>query len=377
METSRIACDLSGRDRWMVEAFASTSDAVFVADTNGVVTFINKRASELSGWSEDEAVGKPVGEIVRFSIDDDIQTILSSSPYAPAQSPQEFSGKISLVRKDESKNPITGRAFPFFDDENRKMGTLILLRDATVEHRLVQAKDHFLSIVAHQLRTPLGSARWCLDMLLSGDLGNLSKEAREAIINLHASNQQMIELVNDLLDMAKFNKTNGIEEPVLVDAEEVIDNIFRFLELDAQRRRVVFGKKFEKNAPKIFVPRRRFYEVIRNLVSNAVKYSRPGGHVVVEVVFPNDRCRISVHDEGIGIPIDEQANIFSKFFRASNAIHSQTEGSGLGLATVKLFVEAWGGRTWFESKEGKGTAFFIELPLQVSHEKIMESTVGA
>ena len=214
-------------------------------------------------------------------------------------------------------------------------------------------------------------------MLLSGDLGDLSKEAREAIINLHASNQQMIELVNDLLDMAKFNKTNGIEEPVLVDAEEVIDNIFRFLELDAQRRRVVFGKKFEKNAPKIFVPRRRFYEVIRNLVSNAVKYSRPGGHVVVEAVFPNDRCRISVHDEGIGIPIDEQANIFSKFFRASNAIHSQTEGSGLGLATVKLFVEAWGGRTWFESKEGKGTAFFIELPLQASHEKIMESTVGA
>lgn len=374
MSSLHIACDLSGKERWMIEAFASVGDAIFVTDTHGTLLFVNPKAVALSGWNEEEAIGQPVGRVVRFSIDDDIQTVLSSSPYAPAESPQEFTGKISLVKKDGvSKSPVKGRALPFSDENGVRLGTLILLGDATVEHRLIQAKDHFLSIVAHQLRTPLGSARWCMDMLLSGDLGTLSNEAREAIVNLHASNQQMIELVNDLLDMAKFNRTGGVEEPMLVDVAEVVEGIFRFLELDAQRSRVVLVKKSEPKLPKLFVPRRRFYEVVRNLVSNAVKYSKPGGHVVVEVAQVDDWCRLSVKDDGIGIPADEQQNIFSKFFRASNAVHSRTEGSGLGLAVVKMFIESWGGRVSFQSVEGKGTTFFIELPLNQSHEKVLEN----
>lgn len=356
----------------MIQAFASVSDAIFVVDLHGSLIFINPKAATLTGWNEEEVIGKPVGEIVRFSIEDDIQTVLSSSPYAPVESPQEFTGRISLVKKDGSKNPVKGRALPFSDEKGTRLGTLILLGDATVEHRLIQAKDHFLSIVAHQLRTPLGSARWCMDLLLSGDFGELSKESREAIVNLHASNQQMIELVNDLLDMAKFNRTGGVEEPVLVDTQEVVENIFRFLELDAQRRRVVFDMKSDPNMPKLFVPRRRFYEVVRNLVSNAVKYSNPGGRVLVEMKTLKDRYLLSVKDDGIGIPADEQQNIFSKFFRASNAVHLQTEGSGLGLAVVKLFIEAWGGQVSFESIEKKGTTFRIELPLEQSREKIIE-----
>lgn len=348
----------------MIEAFASVSDAIFVVDLRGKLLFINPKAVALSGWSEEEAIGKPVGEVVKFSIDDDMQTVLSSSPYMPAESQQEFTGRISLVRRDGSKSPVKGRALPFLTEQGDRGGTLILLGDATIEHRLIQAKDHFLSIVAHQLRTPLGSSRWCMDMLLSGDLGELSDAAREAVVNLHASNQQMIELVNDLLDMAKFNRTRGIEKPTRLDVDEVVESIFRFLELDAQRRRVVLSKKSEPNLPKLLVPRRRFYEVVRNLVSNAVKYSRPGGHVIVDVKMVGDRCLLAVKDEGIGIPLDEQPNIFAKFFRASNAVRSQTEGSGLGLAVVKIFVEAWGGKVSFESVEGKGATFFIELPVE-------------
>ena len=352
----------------MIEAFASVSDAIFVADVHGVISFINPKAALLSGWDAGEAIGQPVGSVVKFSIDDDLQTVLSSSPYAPSESPQEFTGRISLVKKDGlSKSPVKGRAVPFFGEEGNRLGSIILLGDATIEHRLIQAKDHFLSIVAHQLRTPLGSARWCMDMLLSGDLGALSDEARRAVISLYASNQQMIELVNDLLDMAKFNRTNGVEESVPVDVAEVVENIFRFLELDAQRRRVIFGSNIEANMPKLLVPRRRFYEVVRNLVSNAVKYSKPGGHVIVEAAPTNGKCRLSVKDDGIGIPLDEQQNIFAKFFRASNAVHLQTEGSGLGLAVVKIFVESWGGKVSFESVEGKGTTFFIELPFS-SHQ---------
>lgn len=375
MESSSptISCDLSGRDQWMIEVFASTNDAVFVTDATGAVSFLNQRAVELSGWEGSSAIGKPIGDIVRFSIGEAEQTALSSSPYIPARSPQEFSGKISLIRKDGAENPITGRAIPLSSNQGEGVGTLIILRDAAEEHRLVQAKDHFISIVAHQLRTPLGSARWCLDMLLSGDLGDLPEEARKAIANLHASNQQMIELVNDLLDMAKFNRTGGVEESILIDPMEVIGNVFRFLELDAQRRKVILGKQCDSDSIRVFVPRRRFYEVVRNLVSNAVKYSDPGERVLVSVSRTDgDRCRILVRDDGIGIPAGEQANIFSKFFRASNAVRSRTEGSGLGLATVKFFADAWGGRVWFKSVEGKGTTFFLELPTKASHEKIVK-----
>lgn len=370
---SILACDLSGKERWMLEVFTVIDDALFVVDRAGLIIFINPKAVALSGWSKEEAIGMPVDEVVKFSIDDSVQTVLSSSSYTPHESPQEFTGKISLVRKDGSTNPVKSRAFPYFEKSGECLGTLILLEDATAEHRLIQAKDHFLSIVAHQMRTPLGSSRWCMDLLLSGDFGELPRSAHEAIVNLHASNQQMIELVNDLLDMAKFNRTGGVEEPSSVDALEVIENIFRFLELDAKRRRVVLVKKTDLNIPRISVPRRRFYEVVRNLVSNAVKYSKPGGRVTVSTDFLENRFHLSVEDEGIGIPADEQQNIFSKFFRASNAVHSHTEGSGLGLAVVKLFVEAWGGRVWFESVEEKGTTFHINLPFVETRESAYES----
>jgi len=129
----------------MIEAFASVSDAIFVADVHGVISFINPKAALLSGWDAGEAIGQPVGSVVKFSIDDDLQTVLSSSPYAPSESPQEFTGRISLVKKDGiSKSPVKGRAVPFSDEKGNRLGTIILLGDATIEHRLIQAKEILL-----------------------------------------------------------------------------------------------------------------------------------------------------------------------------------------------------------------------------------------
>lgn len=356
--------NFSEKNRWVFDVFDSMSEAVFSADEKGVLFFMNSQAVSLSGWSKEESIGKSINDIVKFSTEDEIQTVFSSSVCAPEKIPREFTGNGILIKKDGTKNPVDGKLFPLFDVQKKQTGIAVLLKDATTERRLLQAKDHFLSIVAHQLRTPLGSARWCMDMLLSGDIGELSPSVRESIVNLHSSNQQMIELTNDLLDMAKLNKTKGVEDPIWVNAGNVVDNIFRFLILDAQRYRVVLEKKDEILGRNIFVPRRRFYEVMRNLVSNAIKYSKPGGHVLVKIIDSNGRCLLSVRDEGIGIPANEQQNIFSKFFRASNAVHSRTEGSGLGLATVKSFAEEWGGRVWFESVEDKGTTFFVELPFE-------------
>ena len=354
------------RELWITATLNSVEDAVFVTNRHGALSYMNPRAVALSGWTEEDAFNQPIGNIIRFSIDDNVQTVFSSSPYVPSSTPQQFTGLISLIQRDEEKHPVTGSAIPVRDETGATIATVILLRDATIEHHLVQAKDHFLSIVAHQLRTPLGSARWCMDMLLAGDLGEIPDEAQREITKLHASNQQMIELVNDLLDLARNRNANNEEPSIHLDIRPVIDNIFSFLELDAQRKRVLLETRHDPNLSPIFAPRRRFYEVIRNLVSNAIKYSRPGGHVLVRTLSHDQFCRIEVSDEGIGIPKDEQPNIFSKFFRASNAAHAEPEGSGLGLAVVKYFVERWGGTVSFESAENQGTTFIIEIPFPSS-----------
>jgi len=115
--------------------------------------------------------------------------------------------------------------------------------------------------------------------------------------------------------------------------------------------------------PIVEIGPRHFFQVLQNLISNAVKYTPKEGSVKVSVDFKENKVTISVSDTGIGIPKDEQDKIFKKFFRASNAALKETEGSGLGLSVVKSYIEEAGGRIWFESRERKGTTFFVELPV--------------
>ena len=179
----------------------------------------------------------------------------------------------------------------------------------------------------------------------------------------------MITLVNDLLNVSIIEQGMIKETPRLTDVLKVLRSAVLEMETEAQKHKVsITIQSQEKHIPKIMIDPKRLREIIQNLLSNAIKYNVPGGKATFVVDHVGEFIKISVSDQGIGIPKKDQLRLFSKFYRADNAVQRDTTGSGLGLFVVKSYVEKWGGNISFESSENKGTTFHIELPINIKYE---------
>ncbi len=231
------------------------------------------------------------------------------------------------------------------------------------KQELEKTEDNFISIAAHQLRAPLGSMRWSMEMILNGELGEVPSQVKAFLDQVYQNEIRMISLIDDLLNVSKVIQGKVVSKPSEVNVSEVIDASIKELEWLARSRRIEFVVHIDSSVPKILVDPVQYREVVENLLSNAVKYNRMGGKVSVSVVNMGQYLVATVEDDGIGIPLLEQPKIFGKFFRASNAIHSSSIGTGLGLFVVKSYVENWGGRIWFKSTEGNGTTFSFTVPV--------------
>ena len=232
--------------------------------------------------------------------------------------------------------------------------------------KLDEIKSGFISVVAHQLRTPLSGVKWTINLLLSGDMGGLTTEQKTFLMKAYESNDRMISLVNDMLgaDRIDSGKVRYLFRPVqLID---VIDNVLFELLPQANAKGLAIRFSPRPDAlPKVHADPEKLRAVFQNLLENAVKYSRPNGVMEVGLRAENgEEVRVWIRDNGIGIPKDQQKNIFERFFRAQNAIKAETDGSGLGLFIVKSIIERHGGRIWFESEEGKGVTFYFTVPVE-------------
>jgi signal transduction histidine kinase len=233
------------------------------------------------------------------------------------------------------------------------------------------AKSEFVSIAAHQLRTPLSITKWILSMLLKGDVGPLSPEQKDLILRGNESNERMIDLINSLLSVSRIESGRLEHEPLMLRIESLIESVLHeFSVKEGQTGIKVVFEKPPVALPAVNADPQTMCLVIQNLIDNAVKYTMKGGTVTVKATRDDGNIMVSVADTGIGIPTTERDRIFSKFFRASNAKKVDTTGSGLGLFVVKSIVEKHGGDIWFTSKAGEGTVFYFTLPIPlVSHGK--------
>lgn len=227
-----------------------------------------------------------------------------------------------------------------------------------------ETKSNFISVVAHQLRTPLSSIKWTLSMLISGDMGELNNDQKTFLMKTYESNTRMITLVNDML------VADGIQSGRMhygfkhIDIVNLLNNVLFEMSPQAVKKNVSFQykSKFE-NLPQIYVDPETMRAVLQNLLENAIKYTMEKGRIEINVVQEHDHLLISIADDGIGIPADQAKDIFMKFFRARNAIKQESDGSGLGLFIAKEIVEKNGGTIWFEGREGGGTTFYFTVPL--------------
>jgi PAS domain S-box-containing protein len=355
-------------NRSRVEALlTSIGDGVFAVDLNGRVTLMNSVAYNLTGYTFAEVQGKYYADVFKFLLEKD-----QDSPYPPfieeaikAKTIKTIIEPTLLVRKDGTKIPISDSAAPVKDSHGNILGCIVVFRDTTLERELEKAKDEFLSVAAHQMRTPLGNMRWNLEMLLSGDLGQVSGQFREVLVQIYQSNQRLIRLVNGLLHVSRIDQNKIKDELRAVNVIDVFKDVMKEMEYEGKSKGISLTLKFpEGQIPDITIDPQRLRDVVQNLLSNAVKYNRLGGTVTVTVALLGEFIQAKISDTGIGIPKKDQAEVFTKFFRATNAKMSQTEGTGLGLYVVKSYIEGWGGEIFFESQEGSGTTFTFTLPLK-------------
>lgn len=228
---------------------------------------------------------------------------------------------------------------------------------------LDRQKDELLSIVSHQLATPVSSFKWYLEMLLDGDLGELSKEQKEHIKTMQGIGGNLSDLVSMILDVSRIQLGRMRVEKQELDLSIFFKEILEIIEPKAIQKNLSFKKKIPSKLPtNAMLDRRYTHMTIENLLSNAVKYTPEKGTVTFNVEIKNNRMLCVVKDTGMGIPKSEQDKIFGRMFRASN-VRNTVDGNGFGLFVAKGAVEAQGGKIWFESTEGKGTSFFVDLPL--------------
>lgn len=230
--------------------------------------------------------------------------------------------------------------------------------------RLDKAKNEFISMASHQLRTPLTSIKGYLDMLLEGDLGTLTPTQKTVLREAFMSSERMVQLINDFLNVSRLQTGKFVINRDVVNLGDVAREEVSLLGVVARQRGVTVKLTVDKNIPLINVDSEKLRQVIMNMIDNAIYYSKKHGVVQVSMKQEVDHIIFMVKDHGIGVPKEEQSGLFGKFFRASNARKRRPDGTGVGLFLARKVILLHGGQVIFESEEGKGSTFGFRLPLR-------------
>ncbi len=234
----------------------------------------------------------------------------------------------------------------------------------TKKEKLGTVQSDFINLASHQLRTPLSGMRWLLELLQKENLGPLNKKQREYIEKIYSSNERMIALVNDLLEVTRMEEGDIKLYLQPTDVVPLINSIMREKEKEIKKKKLKVSFKVEQEPfPTVKTEPNKIKQALSNLISNAVTYTPENGHVDIELKTMDDAALFKIEDSGVGIPKDQQASIFEKFFRGANVLKFENIGTGLGLYITKAFIEASGGKIWFKSEENKGTTFYFTLPI--------------
>lgn len=337
----------------------SLGDGVVATDKKWNITLWNKAASVITGWTKEEVFGKPVHPVLKIIRERDRKEVLPLEYAFVEKKASSLEENILLVKKDGSEIPVGDSAAPILNEGELPEGAIIIFRDLTQEREASHLRSDF-AYATHQLRTPVTEALWNLDLAIEE---NDPVKKKDDIEIVHQSLESVKKLTEDLVAVSEFDQGAVSVKKAMTKIIDILAEVQKKIEPKARERKVAVFVAPVSPVAAINTDPKFLKRILYEIIENAVSYSRQGTEVVVAVSFHEKEVVIEIVDTGMGITEEQQPLIFTKFFRGSNS-GSKGAGSGLGLFLAKECAKLLGGKIWFTSEEGKGTTFYVSLPIE-------------
>ena|GEM_PF-1164803 len=363
-----------------ISIIANFVDPVIVVDTNWRLVLINPAAEEVFNLSAADLGKRTDTDNGRFSFNDFKKIIPVDYEVKEFEKDERGFPVIEEVivgkKTEEKKLPDSALTGSFKNELVYKVLTRIvcdknkicyghmkIFYDLTREKMVDRMKSDFISIVAHQLRTPLSAVKWAVGMVMDGDAGKINIEQENFLRKGYESNQRMIGLVNDMLNVSRIEEGRFGFVFVKLNFQEVLNNVIASVEGLVAKKHLKISLDKSGELPELYLDKEKMGLALQNILDNAIKYTSDYGEIKIILKVMGNQLVVSVKDSGIGIPDVDKNRIFSKFFRSANVVKMETEGSGLGLFIVRNIIEKHGGKIAVYSVEGQGTEVKFTLPI--------------
>ncbi|PAE43611.1 cell wall metabolism sensor histidine kinase WalK [Bacillus sp. 7884-1] len=344
-----------GERRKLSSVLSYMTDGVIATDRKGRVILINEPAAEMLNVSRETVLSQPIDSLLGLSDTNTFEDLLEEKDslildYSTKKEPYILRANFSVIQKE------TG----FVN------GLIAVLHDITDQEKIDAERREFVANVSHELRTPLTTMRSYLEALADGAWKD-EEIAPNFLEVTRTETERMIRLVNDLLQLSKLDSTDYRLSKEWVNFVDFFDRIIDRFEMSKEQN-VSFQRLLPTHAIFVEIDEDKMTQVLYNIISNALKYSPEGGQVTFSIKEEEEKIVVSVSDEGVGIPKENIAKIFDRFYRVDKARTRKLGGTGLGLAIAKEMVNVHGGMIWAVSDEGKGTEISFSLPYEQSEE---------
>ncbi len=339
-----------------LEVYNNSPVAYLVVGQYGYIVSANTAAARLFGQSTEHLTGKDFFSFIETNKEDHQLLIKQKFQQGIVVADEEVK-----VSRGNDFSWTTVSIFQFSGTDGKKL-SLVTFVDVTKQKQIDIAKSEFVSLASHQLRTPISGMRWSAELLLMDGFETLSSQQKRYLDRLLSSIQRMSGLVDDFLQVSRFELGTRVLKLENVVLDELFDDIIAEQAESASGKRLRIEKQYDNTIRQITTDLGLLRMIVTNLYTNAVKYSRVGGEITLSYKNNGGELEIEVRDTGMGIPLSEQKRVFSKIFRATNAIKEVPDGTGLGLYIVQKAAQELRGRVSFVSAENVGTTFTVVVP---------------
>lgn len=333
-------------------------DGIIVLDSQNYIVFFNKTAEEMFNINKKEIINKQINPSMLNSLE------LKNLARVILVKEENNANQLPVEIQITDPKPMTVQVYSLSVFEKEELSaTMKVIHDVSREKEIEKIKSEFISIAAHQLRTPLASIKWVFSLLIQEDVGAVTPDQKDILNKGMFSTQRMISLVNDLLNSSRIEEGKFDYNFENASVEEIIKKVIETEESFIKDKNINF--QFDKQTEKIEsikLDAQKIFLVFQNILENAINYTLLNGKIGLSLKQDGKNVIIQIEDNGIGVSKSQYDKLFTKFFRGSNAVKLQTDGSGLGLFITKNIIEKHNGRIEFESEEGKGTKVTVYLP---------------